>query len=306
MANERSTYIEKSARPATRSQRLPVLLGAASENEGLFEIYSYALNRAPDNSTPQEYRNKGGIAGQGGERYSFPGNIYPEGYFYSPFYEVKLKELDDELQSINTRRVNFKPSSASSSEVDITYYNPDCGYETEGKITEIKIVSPVPYDLLLGQPFCIYDILAETTHFGFLKEQNTRELTITTTAKIKESGLNGSDCSGKSQYIISYLTENAPTYAEYIPSTGKLVWRGPKKMSDLESSSDLYNMPFTNGRLYIHKNVDVFVRRQDPHGEYRIFRPSLKNPLRRFQVEGDPKLDFDYIQYIIDSMVDAC
>jgi hypothetical protein len=102
------------------------------------------------------------------------------------------------------------------------------------------------------------------------------------------------------------MTENAPDYAEYIPSTGKLVWRGPKKMSDLESDSPIYNMPFTNGRLYIHKNVDVFVRRQDPHGEYRIFRPSLKNPLRRFQVEGDPKLDFDYIQYIIDSMVDAC
>jgi hypothetical protein len=65
-------------------------------------------------------------------------------------------------------------------------------------------------------------------------------------------------------------------------------------------------MPFTNGRLYVHHNVNVFVRRQDPHGDYMLYHPSKKNPLRRYQIEGDAKIDFDYIQYIIDSMVDAC
>ena len=85
-----------------------------------------------------------------------------------------------------------------------------------------------------------------------------------------------------------------------------MIWRAPKKMSDLDSQSPLYNMPFTNGRLYIHKVVNMFVRRQDPHGNYMLFRPAINNPLRRYQIEGNPGIDFDYIQYIIDSMVDAC
>ena len=77
-------------------------------------------------------------------------------------------------------------------------------------------------------------------------------------------------------------------------------------MSDLDNDSPLYNMPFTNGRNYIHRNINVFVRRQDSTGGFHLFRPSIANPLRRFQVEGDAKLDFGMIKYIIDSMVDAC
>jgi hypothetical protein len=126
------------------------------------------------------------------------------------------------------------------------------------------------------------------------------KLSIITDAEIISSGLT------YGRYIISALNGNAPVYAEYIPASSKLIWRNPKKMSDLTSDSPIYNMPFTNGRFYIHKNLNVFVRRQDPNNDYKLFKPSEVNPLRRFQVEGDAKLDFDYIQQIIDTMVDAC
>lgn len=277
-----------------------------------FTIFSYQLNHKFTGDTRSENANKGGIEEQneqGTEKYSFPGNISPEGYFYSPFYEVQLKELDDELQSIKTRRINFVPSAATMETAMTEFYKQELGITEKKECYIITITSPVSYNFIMGQPFCIYDVLDDATFRGYLSSATTVEngcqIKITTTDKIDKQGLKG-DNNGHSRYIISLLDENAPLYADYIPASGKLIWRAPKKMSDLSSDSPLYNMPFTNGRNYIHRNLNVFVRRQDPHNDYKLFRPAKNNPLRRFQVEGDAKLDFDYIQQIIDSMVDAC
>lgn len=291
MATDRETY-----RLQTKMMKLTasdIILRAASEDDG-FSVSSYTLNRVVDEEDNE---------------YKFPGNIAPEGYFYSPFYEVTLKELDDELQSIPVKRINFKVADASVTSEDMEVYNPEMGMVAVKRMYTIKIVSPIFYDFLIGQPFVIYDVLNDNTYRGFLSEFNgnpdgTCRLSISTETEIDPQLLAGE--SGKSGYIISLMEANAPKYAEFVPSSQKLIWRGPKKMSDLSSDSPIYNMPFTNGRLYIHRNLNVFVRRQDPNNDYHLFRPSLGNPLRRFQVEGDAKLDFDYIQTIIDSMVDAC
>lgn len=271
-----------------------------SNVQQLFSISSYTLNTVEiedDKRTP------------------FPGNISPEGYFYSPFYEVTLKELTDELQTVYTKRINFVPSANTTyarSEI-VTFYDPEMGTFEDKTMYVIGVVSPITYDLLPGQPFAIYDIQEELTYRGHLSGVTTVEngaslFEIALETPIDSDGLRGvsEGLSGRSRYIVSLIEENTPAYAEYIPETGKLVWKGPKKMSDLESNSPIYNMPFTNGRLYVHHNVNVFVRRQDPHGDYMLYHPSKKNPLRRYQIEGDAKIDFDYIQYIIDSMVDAC
>ena len=239
------------------------------------------------------------------DEFMFPGNVAPEGYFYAPFHEVVLKELEDEIDYITVRRINFVPASASSEEIEVTAYDPLTGGETVKNVSVIKIDSPVPYSVILHQPFSIYDAMDEKTYRGYLSGASGTELTIETEASIDENGLNGGEANGKSRYIISLLEENAPEYAEFIPSSQRLVWRAPKKMSELESTSPLYNMPFTNGRNYIHKNVNMFVRRQDPQGEFYLYRPSQKNPLRRFQVEGNGKIDFDTVRYITDTLIHA-
>ena len=312
MARKRKTYIdpEIDGRPLRGS----VMLGAANnyeDHQGYFGIYSYSLNKK---SQDEEYKDKGGIEDDtdNPQKHSFPGNISPEGYFYSPFHEVMLKELDEELQSVNVRRINFKPETADVTTATTEFYYKDMGYFEDKDMSMITIVSPIAYDFLVGQPFSIYDIMSDTTFRGNLQGFSSTthgcQLLIATEEPIDRGGLRGTipEASGRSQYIISLVEDYVPDYAVFIPATNKLIWRGPKKMSDLESDSPIYNMPFTNGRLYIHRNLNVFVRRQDPHSEYKLFRPSQKNPLRRFQISGDAKIDFDYIQYIIDSMVDAC
>lgn len=282
----RNTYVSR-----------PTLGVGTSERQDFFSVSSYTLNVV---TNVEENIETEGVY--------FPGNIAPEGYFYSPFYEVKLKDLDDEIQSVTVKRINFVPSAASVSEINVTFYDPNTGVENEDSLSIIAVESPVSYNVLFGQPFCIYDILNDTTFRGNLYNMTGNIIQIATRAVIDSDGLRGevSGSGGQSQYIISLLEENVPEYAEFLPSSQKLVWRGPKKMSSLGSDSSLYNMPFTNGRHYIHQNVNVFLRRQDPENDYKLFRPSVTNPLRRFQIEGDGKLDFDYIQTIIDSMVDAC
>ena len=296
MAAKRSSYINPDI-SARREDTIPtILLGAKAAEEDKFSVSEEILNVIKDNNN---------------EEHKFPGNISLEGYFYSPFYEVTLKELDDVPQYVRTRRINFIPCGSTVSESAMTFYNPEMGIFNTKTLYIISIISPSSYGFMVGRPFSIYDVLEERTLRGHLDSYSENErggfdLKIATESKIEQDWLDGTNGSGKSRYIISLLDENAPEYAEYIPSSGKLVWRAPKKMSDLESTSSIYNMPFTNGRLYIHKNINVFVRRQDPHNDFYLFRPSYENPLRRFQVEGDAKLDFDYIKQIIDSMVDAC
>lgn len=314
MARKRNTYSDPSL-VATKATKIPTILGAAaagSDHQELFQIFTYSLNRKPEPDVAKEHEKKGGIEDDEENRYSFPGNISPEGYFYSPFYEVNLKELDDELQSVRVKRINFVPASASVSTSSITFYSPEMGIFKDKDVWKVTVISPINYNFMGGQPFCIYDAQEDVTYRGHLDSfssvTNGCELVIMTEAEIDVDGLTGEaeGASGISRYYICLLEDNAPEYAEYIPATNKLIWRAPKKMSDLASESPLYNMPFTNGRLYIHKNLNVYVRRQDPHAGYKLFRPSQRNPLRRFQVEGDAKLDFDYIKEIIDSMVDAC
>lgn len=307
MAKKKKISVKAAPEPKPRPIEYPerigrteVVIGTTDDQvvQGKFIVSSYTLNRFTE------------------ENKDFPGNINPEGYFYEPFHEVALKEIDDNLQFINTKRINFVPSAETTSVnvSSVTFYESEAGYFTDKYLTIINLKSPISYPFIVGMPFSIYDIYEEVTYRGYLDQFKTDTdgaslIRITTESKIDQNGLNGNaDESGnkKSRYIIALLDENAPEYAEYIPSTGRLVWRGPKKMSDLDSTSPLYNMPFTNGRLYIHNNINVFVRRQDPQGDRKLYAPSGKNPLQRFQIEGNPRIDFDAIKIIIDSMVDAC
>ncbi len=294
MTEKREAYKDGSI-VATKATKAPVVFGAANDgDDDKFQVSSYTLNKVNVSETATA---------------DFPGNIAPEGYFYSPFYEVTLKEIEDETQSISVRRINFSPSTASVEIKDMECYNPEIGTTELKTLYLITIKSPIPTNnIIAGQPFCIYDIANDMTYRGFLESMTGLSITIATEQEIDERGLKGEieETNGKSTYIISLMEENAPNYAIFLPSSQKLVWRGLKKMSDLSSDSPIYNMPFTNGRNYIHRNLNVFVRRQDPNNDFKLFRPSGDNPLRRFQVEGDAKLDFDYIQTIIDSMVNAC
>ena len=262
-----------------------------------FSVSSKALNEITEKGTTRPKK--------------FPGNINPEGYFYSPFHEVILKELNDDVDSVAVRRVNFVPSAASSYTENVCAYTPFEGI-TIKPMTVIRITSPVPYSVISNQPFCIYDVKDDETFRGYLSGVSGLDyfIALEPGIKINDEYLRGatSDASGKSRYIISIIEDNCPIYAEFVPTSQKLVWRDVKKMSELTEQSQIYNMPFINGRNYIQENINFFVRRQDPKNKYHLLRPCYESPLYRFQIEGETekKLDFDYIKEITDTMINAC
>ena len=85
--------------------------------------------------------------------------------------------------------------------------------------------------------------------------------------------------------------------------TGRYVWRNFLPAEEMTSDDELYDVPFVNGAHYIHKNINFYVRRQDPYGLYGMsfgLEGQTPIPLMNLIVPGNGKdVDkFDYIENI--------
>jgi hypothetical protein len=93
-----------------------------------------------------------------------------------------------------------------------------------------------------------------------------------------------------------------PLYAKLNRSTSKFVWRNIIKPSEVIRGGETYNRPFANGNFYIEKNINFFLRRQDPVGKYGLSGPLFKkisrvvsNPLAKYVIKGYGPYDFSSI-----------
>ena len=116
-----------------------------------------------------------------------------------------------------------------------------------------------------------------------------------------------------------YTNITVPSYAIFRPSTSSYIWRAPINVTDVTSASTLYDIPFSNGAIYIERNINLFLKRQDPHELNYLYnydeRPnagpssnavssSISSFLRK---EGMPKLDLRYLlEGDIDISLDLC
>lgn len=58
-------------------------------------------------------------------------------------------------------------------------------------------------------------------------------------------------------------------------------------------------MPFANGCLYLEKNTNLFLKRQDPINEYGLLltnKSNINNPMAQYKVWGWDRIDFDNIK----------
>jgi hypothetical protein len=75
---------------------------------------------------------------------------------------------------------------------------------------------------------------------------------------------------------------------------------------------ELYDTTFTNGRFYIEKNVNFFLKRQDPTGKYGLSIPLFTNtkgrtnPMTKFGINGYDSIDTSEIVDIINSLSNNC
>lgn len=214
----------------------------------------------------------------------FYGNINPEGYFYKPHYKIKL--ISEGLIPIKSEAkvINFDKDNVVKNGNTLTF------------------VAPTNFGFYKGDNIAFFNINdSSTSWLEIINVKNGTELTV----KDEYGKVNISTIGN---YFAFWSPNNVPTYAKLSLIERKFVWRKLTPQSELMMDDELYNTPFSNGRLYIENNINFFLRRQDPTGEYGLSKPinaTKDNKLNKFIIEGHGKRDFSVYETIMNNN-DVC
>ena len=230
----------------------------------------------------------------------------PEGYFYNPHTTVHINELSDR-KSVQAKQINFY--SGATAEVPISTV----------KHTIVKMKYPTDYDFLVHDIVGFYDAGSEdtlpNTFFGEIKsiDKESRELTIRCEGDPFKIGLGtkgiGRDPETEKKRYYAYYSKDAfPTYSVFVPSINSFVWRDIVPQSELSVDNELFDTPFSNGRLYIEKNIDLFVRRQDPQGKFGLLYAkgaTKANKMEFFRLSGG-EIDLSSVYNFYNNINNIC
>lgn len=267
------------------------------------------------------------------------GNLNPEGYYYSPHNRIVVKELSEDVSEESVNRLNIDRDSIEDNFIILNKDN------SNGAVSIVKLLSPRLYDFKKGENILFYNTKTQKTVFGsidtvigrqnilvkIIQEEAISEVIDKNTAKVKidksllPSGimLFEPDANGVNKIsedvLVLYTNITVPNYAIFRGSTSSYVWRGVIKTTEVSSASTLYDVPFSNGAIYIEKNINLFLKRQDPHSVNYLYnydeRPTtvgnttnISSTASAFlRKEGMPKLDLRYLlEGDIDITLDLC
>ena len=175
---------------------------------------------------------------------------------------------------------------------------------TEGYL--LSVIAPTEYKFVKSDYVALYDNQTGNVIWGEIMAYNRNILTVffdenafgeanvlSHKGYFMPDGLNR-------RYYMFWSPNSVPLYAKLCVETLMFTWKRIIPQSELSSESELFDMTFSNGRLYKHENVNLFVRRQDPHGEYGLGEPitigidkPIPHPMTKFSVMGErrPRID---------------
>ena len=284
-------------------------------------------------------------------------NIMPEGYFYNPHNQIRIKEETDVMHSI-AKSINYAWFSIKGNYVISTYQRTENGDILIGKkyiddtldvttgnetINEIanqvvnrdnitpptpvstysiieldgytlKVKAPVNFGFIKGDNVCVYDKETNQTIWGTIKSFKDMILTI-----IFNHDAFNADVLTKTYYFkprhldrkfyVFWSENNVPIYAKLCLEKQEFSWRNLKNQSDLYTNSELYDLPFSNGRLYIEKNINFFLKRQDPRGDYKLSKPlnyKEPHPLSQYIIPGAEEVNISRFETFINDGITEC
>ena len=264
------------------------------------------------------------------------GNISPEGYFYNPHNKIKIREINDiELKSdakhINYSEYKFRKITTTllfKADGTIKIYNDeldamiakeaDDTIATQGSYYEIDIKAPTNFGFLKGDYIAFYNKKTTETSWGEIVSVSGDMVTVryddSSFATIDNvTSQHFKPNSGQRCLYAFWSPDNVPVYAQLSLGTQKFVWKNIIPPSEMTNEDDLYDTPFANGRFYIENNINLFLKRQDPHGKYglslplfKVYEQTLANPLLRFNVTGGEPIDMFDIIYQINNDLTSC
>lgn len=244
------------------------------------------------------------ILNKDGDGNKFAGNIQPEGYIYKAHNKIKIKEIDETLKTADGYLINYAGDTSSLSTITVkNEFDEDVTYD------EISLISPIDYGFEKGQVIAFYDSKNKKHIWGSLIYFN--KTTIKILVDNKDIDINRLK---NNEYIVVLCKDGCPKYAIYIQTLKSFVWRDNINMCDLPTTNELYDTPFTNGCHYIYENINFFLQRQDPVGDYYMSkpendydkRPSAYNTMRNYRKMGWSNIDFSGAKYIEKEFDNSC
>jgi hypothetical protein len=266
------------------------------------------------------------------------GNIFPEGYFYNPHTKIQLRENDYIAMSSAAKNINYKKILINNFNTyllvkengDIEVYNTKIEAQANQGDNDVIIpnnsyyefifTSPVNYGFYKGDFIAFYDTISQDVVWG---EITNVESATTITVKIEKDSFTMIDgdinekmfspLSGKRRFYAYWSPDNVPTYAKLYTGGRKFVWKKLIEPSNVLHDGVTYNTPFSNGCFYIEKNINFFLKRQDPSGKYglskplyRINNPTISYPLNRYIMNGKTPIDFSDVLYTLNNLDNDC
>lgn len=219
-------------------------------------------------------------------RYIFPGNLQPEGYFYQAHYPIKIREISDKPKREIGALIVYESGDTVNSYTTLV---------DDKQTSFIEISTSDLYDYIIGDLFGLYNEERETLAWGVLDsytpimeagKQVGYSLKIETSVPIDLSELR------LCEWDVILTDGSLPIYASYIPKEQSFVWRDVLSPSEVDIDSDIHDMMFSNGANYIHTNITFFLRRQDPFAEYGLLEPKSQDrklptsPLKKYKKFG--------------------
>ena len=266
-------------------------VGGTNENTDGFTVKTYYINNVKNSLDTNGY----------GDSIMF-GNISPEGYFYNPHMRISVKENDDEETTSPAKFINYTKPSLS---FKIPHY-------------ELTLTVPVNYGFYKGDFIAFYDKKTSDAVWCEIIQVSGMEVTVTINKEdmpmVNYINIKLFDPSSSERRFYAYWSpNNTPTFAKLSEGQRKFVWRKIVPPSEMIQDDELYDIPFANGRFYIEKNINFFLKRQDPVGKYGLSRPMYKvykqqvaNPLTKFAINGHKPIDFSAIMYTMNNLTTHC
>lgn len=266
------------------------------------------------------------------------GNISPEGYFYKAHIPIRVREDDDDCTTSSAKYINYANPRFSTggtytvqhADGTTTVYenkatalantntvSGDVLYE-ENQYYQLVITVPVDYGFYKGDYMAFYNSATTELTWGEIVSVSGLEITLKFDydgfATIENVGERHFKQGSADRVLYAYWsTDNVPLYAKLSMGQRKFVWRKIVPPSEMIQDDELYNTPFTNGCFYLEKNVNFFLKRQDPTGKYGLSVPmyrrhaqTVSNPMQKFTVAGYDPVDLTEIATIVNNALTTC
>ena len=190
-----------------------------------------------------------------------------EGYFYKPHYKIDIKNFSEiinqgELVTLNTCDVFNYLIDKNNNLFEIQNYT---GTTVDIYYLVVKLVN--------NSNFVDFDrvrVYKNNTHKTFnIRLRDDIENCILIPYKQDFFG-NVNSINGDEYVFKQYYSYLIPSYSEDIDG-GRVFWRDILGEGVFDSESKFTEeISFTNGRLYLNKNFNIFIKRQDPYGDYGL------------------------------------